>query len=371
MATTLKANLIIPEVIGSLVDTKLTNKMVFLPIADNDDTLVGNPGDTIKFPAYAYIGDAATVGENGQIVPVALAQTTTSATVAKSAKAVQITDEAVLSGYGNPQDEGATQIAKSIDSKIDNDILAALETVSATRQFGTQTGMSADNVADALTVFGEDEDGIKAMFVAPADVATLRKDADYIKLGDMGQAMILSGAVGEIWGCQIIKTNKIAADTADGEFRRFIVQPGAIKMINKRGLLVEVEREAEYQRQTVYGTKHYTVYLYDESKVVMFRGFTALKTVTDITSVAGVGASNDTRLVIPNAAPVGFKWVYKLGSADVTNSAFGTALSGYTDWTSATTDIAASTSTKAHVCLVETASDKPVKQQNVTLTKKA
>ena len=51
--TTKLANLINPEVLADYIDKKLINNIVFAPLATVDTTLVGNPGDTIKFPAYA------------------------------------------------------------------------------------------------------------------------------------------------------------------------------------------------------------------------------------------------------------------------------------------------------------------------------
>ena len=372
MATTLKANLIIPEVLAAMIDAKLTDKMVFRPLAQVDNTLVGQPGDTIKFPVYAYIGDADKIDENGQIIPVALNQSYVSATVYKTGKGVQITDEAVLSGYGNPMDEIADQLAVAIDNKTDEDMRTSLEGVGASRHHATTSDMSADLVADALTVFGEDADGVKAILVAPKDVATLRKDQDFIRASDIGQKMILSGAIGEIWGCQIIPSNKIKADTTAKEFRRYIVKPGALKLIKKRNAMVEVDREPDYGRSAVYANHHYTTYLYDESKVVMIRQFTDLQTLADgsIVSTAGETA-NGTLLNIKVPAPEGYKWVYKLGTEAVTNAAFGTALSSYTDWADAETEIdGGATNTNAHVALVDDAS-KPVKQMNVTLVKKS
>lgn len=371
MATTLISNLIDPEVLAAKVNAKLTDNMVFLPVADVDDTLVGKPGDTLTFPVYAYIGDAADVAENGEIVPVALSESSVETKVKKAGKGVQITDEAVLSGHGDPVGEAGSQLALSIDNHADNDLLAALEGISATRQFGTEAAISPDIIADALTIFGEDEEGAKALFIAVADKATLRKSDDFIKATDLGDARMSSGVMGELWGCQLLPANKIKADATNGETRRFIVKPGALKLIRKRDTSMEAEREAKYGRTTFYVNKHYTAYLYDESKVVMIRQFTALKALAagDVVSTAGTAASNGTFLDIKVAAPVGMKWVYKLGTTDVT-AAFGTALSGYTDWTSKTTEIAASTSTKAHVALVD-ADNKPVKDLNVTLVKKA
>ena len=51
--TTKLANLIDPEVLAAYIDKKLINKIVFAPLATVDTTLVGAPGSTIKFPAYA------------------------------------------------------------------------------------------------------------------------------------------------------------------------------------------------------------------------------------------------------------------------------------------------------------------------------
>ena len=51
--TTKLANLIDPEVLANYVDVKLIDNIVFAPLATVDTTLVGAPGDTIKFPSYS------------------------------------------------------------------------------------------------------------------------------------------------------------------------------------------------------------------------------------------------------------------------------------------------------------------------------
>ena len=366
MTVTTKSLLVIPEVMKQMVEEKLTDFMVFLPIASIDDTLVGRPGDTLTFPAFGYIGDAETILENGEIVPVPLSTTVRQATVAKTGRGVQLTDEAVLSGMGDPMGEGASQIALSIDNKADRDILARLKTVSAVRQYGFSDAFSVDHVADALAIFGEDEAGDKALFINASDKAILRKSDDYIKTTDIGQAMMLKGTVGELFGCYLIISNRITAD-ANGEMWRYIVKPGAVNLIKKRDVMIEPEREAKFQRTNVFGTMHYTTFLYNESKIVALRQFTAVNTITTVISTAGAVA-NGTLLAVPEVAPVGYKWVYKLSSANVTPD-FSTALSGYTDWSDA--EIAASTNIKASVALVKTADSKPVKHQNVTLVKGA
>ncbi len=42
-----------PQVIADLIDTKLTDNIVFAPLAMVDNTLVGRAGDTVTLPFYS------------------------------------------------------------------------------------------------------------------------------------------------------------------------------------------------------------------------------------------------------------------------------------------------------------------------------
>ena len=57
------ADLINPLVLADLVEKKLTDARKLSPLCVIDTTLSGQPGDTIKIPSFAYIGDAADVAE--------------------------------------------------------------------------------------------------------------------------------------------------------------------------------------------------------------------------------------------------------------------------------------------------------------------
>ncbi|MBO7727889.1 MAG: N4-gp56 family major capsid protein, partial [Oscillospiraceae bacterium] len=123
-----------PQVVADLLETKLTDNMVFAPLAMIDYTLQGRAGDTVTLPYYAYIGAASSVSEGYDIPLSKLTQSTTPVQIQKLGKAVQITDEAVLSGYGDPLGEGVSQITLSIDDAMDNLLLAALAANSASAQ---------------------------------------------------------------------------------------------------------------------------------------------------------------------------------------------------------------------------------------------
>ena len=364
MANTVKSNVIIPEVLADYVESKLTDKSVFAPIAQIDNTLENRgEGDSIKFPKYAYIGAAAGVNEGASIGVTNLSTTSVTKTVSKIGKGVGITDEAMLSAYGNPAEEAAKQLAVAIDDKVDADCLTELGTLNPAKSYIITSDLTSDIIVDVLTIFGEDEQGAKALFLNAANLAALRKDDDYVKASDIGTDMVIKGSTGMIWGCNLINTNRLAS-SADS----YIVKPGALRIINQRGLFVESSRDADKQITSFYASKLYVPYLQDESKAIKITKRTSVKAVTGGESKAG-SASGDTQLFAPYAAPANCKWVYKLGSSDVTPT-WGTAVSSYTDLVDGE-DIAASTNTKASVVLVFKADDKPIDYTNITLVKKA
>ena len=363
MAVTKKANVIIPEVLADYVEEKLGDKSVFAPIADiNDDLENKGEGDTLSLPKYEYVGAAQDVGEGQQIPVVNLQAGKVDKTVKKIGLGIPVTDEALLSVFGDIVEETATQLAASIDDKSDNDFLAELEAISGARKLIITGDMSSDVLIDALEIFGEDEQGVKALYLNPKSVKALRKDPDYINGSDIATDIAIKGASGELWGCQFINTNRLK-----NKDEAFIVKPGALMFIRQRGVMVEPERSAGTQTTTWYGSKIGVPYLADESKAAMIEKRSSVKAVDVCTSVAGE-ATNGTILTVP-VAPINCKWVYKLGSTDVTPT-WGTAVTSYTDLVSGQ-EIAASTNTKASVVLVFADDDKPIDYQNVTLVKKA
>lgn len=53
MALTTLSNLINPEVLADMVDVKLHDLIRFAPLAEVDNTLVGQPGNTLTLPSYS------------------------------------------------------------------------------------------------------------------------------------------------------------------------------------------------------------------------------------------------------------------------------------------------------------------------------
>lgn len=222
MAITKLQDLINPQVMADMVSAKIPSKIVVTPFAKIDTTLQGVPGDTITIPKYDYIGDAVDVAEGANVDTSKLATTTGKATVKKAMKAVSITDEAILSGYGNPVGETNAQLAKALASKMDNDAMLALLGAKLTKDTGAK--ISYNGIVDVIDVFGEEVNTEKVMFVNPAQVTTLRKDANFISADKYTGDVVMRGEIGMIANARIVPSKKVTV-TADDMYFLTTVQP--------------------------------------------------------------------------------------------------------------------------------------------------
>jgi len=264
------ANLFDPQVIGDRINVKLFDKIRFAPLADVHDNLVGRPGSTITLPYYGSIGVAEVVAEGHDIPISQLTESTKEVSIAKYAKGVQITDEAVLSAYGDPIGEATDQIATAIAQGIDNAILAIMSSQASAGMTTDAAALSADGIAEALTLFGEDIDGDKVLLTTPLGYQALRKTTVWIPGTEIGAAMIVRGAVGMIHGCQVVVSNKLVTPNCS-----YIVKPGALGIYNKRDILVETDRDIINKTTTITADKHLAMLLQDASKLIKMPGASA------------------------------------------------------------------------------------------------
>jgi N4-gp56 family major capsid protein len=267
---TLLANLINPEVIADFIEQKLVDNIVFAPLAEIDYTLQGNAGDTLKFPTWAYIGDASTLSEASTLSVATLTASTASVTVHKIAQGVEISDEAVLSGFGDPVGEAVSQITLAMASGIDNEMLTTLNGIGSTMTYQTSstTVAPADtDIIDALELFGEDIDGTKVAVVPPAVYTKMRKtgkdSGNWIPASEIAAEIAIKGAVGEYQGCQVIVSNKLKASK-----NIYIVKPKALRLIMKREAQVETDRDILKFTNVITGSVHFATYLYNASGAI-------------------------------------------------------------------------------------------------------
>ena len=263
MSITKLENMINPQVLASMIDGELKYAIKFAPLATVDTTLVGRPGNTVSLPAYKMIGEAVDVAE-GEAIPVeALATEMENVTVKKAGKGIRITDEAILSGYGDPLGQATKQLAKSIASKVDTDVMACLEGIG--EEMTINKALSAEVVSEALVKFGEDLEGQKVLLISPAQLHALKQDPTWLSVQELGKEALVEGAIGQIHGCDVVISNRV-------EGANYIVKPGAVAIYLKKDTSLETERIHNIRATELTVDKHYTVHLADVTKAIKIAG---------------------------------------------------------------------------------------------------
>lgn len=305
---TLLADLLDPQVVADYIDKKLIDAIRFAPLANIRNDLVGRPGDEVTLPAYNYVGDAEAVQE-GQDIPIAkLTQTTERVKVAKIGKAVEFSDEAILSAYNNDiAEEAAQQVVMATNSKLEADLINAMKNTATLTHTITAGTDPADGIADALINFGEEVDEPGVLVIPPTYYAALRKSSDWIPNTEAGADIIIRGRVGMVHGLQVVTANRVidkvytmtsdstvqsgktyykyngsyipVADPIDDEIsdyyelqsttnNAYIVRPGALAIFMKRNTLVEFDRDILSEMNYIKASKIFAPYVYDKSKVI-------------------------------------------------------------------------------------------------------
>ena len=278
MATTQFSNMINPEVMAEMISAKVAKKISVIPFAKVDTTLEGQAGNTITLPVFGYIGDAANVAEGASIGASALTTTHKQFTIKKIAKGVDITDEAILSGYGDPVGEANRQLIMAISQKIDQDAIDALD--GAAKYMSSGNKISYAGIVDAIDMFEEEYNTEKVIFVHPKQVSQLRKDADFLSADKYlnGNYTAVNGEIGKIANCRVVVSKRVKEDDTHATYINPIVkltydaeteqETPALTIFLKRNVMVETSRDIDKQINMIRASENYVVALTDASKAV-------------------------------------------------------------------------------------------------------
>lgn len=270
MATTTLSQLVNPEVMADAISAELPAKLATLGYIKVDTTLEGKAGNTITVPRFNYIGSAADLAENTEGSVDVLSAKEVDYQIKKAVKNVELTDESVLSGYGDPVGEVQTQLKNSISDKIDNDVISLLKTDADCPNIDeSSSALTVSNLVKAVNDFeGENKGQEKYLLVSPEGLQNLMDDPNLTKSDTLTQGVMVEGAVAKIAGCYVVPSNKLYYGGAAGVTRNaYILTKEAVTAFLKRNVNLETERNVLYKKTLFSVDEHYAVAIEDMNKV--------------------------------------------------------------------------------------------------------
>lgn len=277
MAQTKTDTMVIPQVMADMINASLDKAIKFTAFATIDRTLEGKPGNTVTIPAWKYIGAATDVAEGVAVDTTQMTTSTKEMKIKKAVKAVEITDEAILSGLGDPIGQANYQMALSLADKVEADVITALG--GATLVYDGSAGkISYNGIVSAVDKLVEESNTEKFIFIHPAQITTLRQDEQFIDKTKYGNDVMMTGEIGMIAGCRVVVSRRVP-DNGGTKYDNFIICTTAtetdgtpvlpaISIYLKRNAVVEVDRDILKGTQVIVANEHYGVGLSNESKVV-------------------------------------------------------------------------------------------------------
>ncbi|MFE7782042.1 phage major capsid protein [Streptomyces nigrescens] len=278
MPDTTAANLIVPEVWADMSQARFTGavRVMGSGAVMTDDTLVGQPGDTINFPKWDTLGELDDLTEGTAMSTTVMGQRSSSATIREAGKAVEITDKALLTGLGDPRDEAQRQFGILAARKVDAALIAQAQADETAQGGGTPYSLTtaagktkftwADAMVPALAKFGDEWDPAEfaGIFLNSAQHAEAALDPQFIDASKLGaDTVVRTGQIGAIAGLPVFITNRVAA----GKF--LLLKNNSLGALYKRRPIVETDRDI-LKRTTVITTNvHFAVKRLDDKGVLV------------------------------------------------------------------------------------------------------
>lgn len=197
-----------PQVVSDMINAKVEKKAVMTGYIKVDNTLEGVPGSKVTVPKWGYIGEAKEYAEGEPIDTTKMSYTTSEYGIKKIGKGARLTDEAQLSGFGNPMGTATAQIAMSISEKLDNDRVTVCLDSHNICDASTNV-LKYASVVDGVDMFGEEEESKKVILIHSKQKTQLRKDSEFLSADKYAAGVMASGAIGRIAGCDVIVSNKV------------------------------------------------------------------------------------------------------------------------------------------------------------------
>lgn len=281
MANTVNQNLIVPEVYAELVREKIEGRVQVGQFMKTVGTLQGVPGETVTFPYWAYIGDAADWEIGTAMDSTTMKQTTKTATIkAIAVPGVEVYDYDDAVAMGNAINEAASQQAISIARKIDTDAIAAAYETPLKVALADATAVTQDELLAALAIYGDERDAADfsngaivmhstfASSLYGMDLFTSRERTTVASGSDNG--ITKNGVIGSFLGIDVVLSDRLFDSSSQEGFILFI-KNDSIGWIPKEAPFAEASRDASKRLTNVYCSEFYALSLLREDGIVLLK----------------------------------------------------------------------------------------------------
>lgn len=241
-------DIIIPEVLSAMIAAQIPGK---LALAGTDrvvtlDNLQGKPGDKVKIPRWAAIGEFDQLTEGVAMSPVNLTANSTEATVKEFGKSVEITELALLSSYEDPLKALAEQFARYAAMAVDKELIKTAETT--TLAYTHNSTITLDAILDARAKFLDEQDDVY-LILHPKVATDLMKLNEFKTHTQYASEVIQKGLVGTIYGMPVMISRFISKTSGTPDtYINLLVKRAALGLWYKKQM--EIKKDEDILKRT-------------------------------------------------------------------------------------------------------------------------
>jgi len=270
--------MIVPEVYGDMAQAEFLGqvKVAGSSAVLSDNTLAGQPGDTIHFPKWGTLADSAfaTVAETDSLVIQQLSTADSTATIKEAGLAVEVTTRSRLVGLGDPLAEARRQFGILAARRVDSDLITEAQADETANGGGTPlsyTGITGEVALSWATLvkgfakFGDDFNpgDFAGIFINSAQMVDLFNDPNYIDASKMGvgASVVKTGSLGLLGGINVFVSDRVAAKKV------LLLKNQALGLLYKQRPIVEQDRDILKRSDVLAITTHYAVKRLNDRRV--------------------------------------------------------------------------------------------------------
>lgn len=277
------ANLIIPEVFADAVNAKLDAQLRIGRVAFDATSVVPEAmqyGDTVHFPKLNRVVTASEVTKGTALTPAEVDMTDMSAPIKQVGGAARVYDSEAHQIKGRVMDNMVLQVAEAMATKIDADLVAAMDADVVYKQATAEANkISDEELMEAMGCFGDDIDtasfaGIiinSRLLPSFLLMETFTSVEKTFNKAEQANGIIVDGIVGYFMGIPVIMCNNSTYDATAGECKTYIVKRDALGYVFQRDIHIEEERESKLLATDIVASSLYATKLLDASGAVLLR----------------------------------------------------------------------------------------------------